>query len=129
MSVKCARISAGGGKGKGFGGAALRSRQGSGGFREVCELGEIAAIGWIAAIALPALTHRFISMRQRQIEVVDFVLDDHFAPWDFANTFPAHRPEAPSSANNELLELIRVDYVAITFGNWFENQTEPIQVE
>ena len=89
----------------------------------------MAGSGWKAAIALPTLTRRLISMRQRQIEVLDFLLDDHFALWDFANTFPAHRPDAPSSANYELLELIRAGHVALTFGNWFENQTEPIPVE
>ena len=68
-------------------------------------------------------------MRQRQIEVLDFPLDDHFALWDFASTFPAHRPDAPSSAHNELLELVRAGYVALTFGNWFENQTKPIPGE
>lgn len=68
-------------------------------------------------------------MRRRQIEVLDFLLDDHFALWDFASTFPVHKPDAKNSANNELLELIQAGYVVLTFGNWFENQTEPIPVE
>lgn len=65
-------------------------------------------------------------MRQRQIEVLDFLLDDHFALWDFADSFPAHRPDAPKSANSELLELIQSGHIALTYGNWFANQTERV---
>ena len=70
-----------------------------------------------------------MGMKQRQIEVLDFLLDDHFALWDFADTFPAHRPDAPNSANDELLQLIQTGHVALTYGKWFENQTEPITAD
>ena len=65
-------------------------------------------------------------MKQRQIEVLDFLLDDHFALWDLADTFPLFWPDAPNSANGELLELIRSGYLALTYGKVFENQTEAI---
>ena len=68
-------------------------------------------------------------MKQRQLQGLDFLLDDHFALWDFAATFPTHRPDAPNSANDELLELVHGGQVRLTLGKWFENQTEPIPVE
>lgn len=68
-------------------------------------------------------------MKQRQIEVLDFLLDDHFALWDFADTFPAHRPDALNTTNDELLDLIKSGHVALTYGKWFENQTQPIPAE
>ena len=44
--------------------------------------------GWKADIALPLAERRLMAMKQRQLEVLDFLLDDHFALWDFADTFP-----------------------------------------
>ena len=62
-------------------------------------------------------------MNQQQIEVLDFLLDDHFALWDFADTFPQHRPDAHESATGELLDLVRSGHLALSYGKWQDNET------
>lgn len=68
-------------------------------------------------------------MTDDEIVVLDFLLDDHFALWDFADSFPDMRPDAVNSRTSLLLDLIRKRLVAITFGRWFENETTPLSVE
>jgi hypothetical protein len=68
-------------------------------------------------------------MKQRQIEVLDFLLDDHFALWDFADTFPALRPGVSNGGYGELSELVQERYVLLTLGKWSENQTEAVRPE
>ena len=87
------------------------------------------ADGWKADIALPFARHRLMGMKQRQLEVLDFLLDDHFALWDFADTFPSQRPDALNASNGELLERIKSGHVALTYGRWSDNRTQPIPAE
>lgn len=68
-------------------------------------------------------------MNDRQLHALDFLLDDHFALWDFADSFPVFRPDAPDTAVDDLIALVRSGYVALTFGDWFANRTELVEVE
>ena len=68
-------------------------------------------------------------MDQRQVNVLDFLLDDHFPLWDFADTFPDYRPEASGSSVESLMDLVRQGYVAVTFGRWFKNETVAISTQ
>lgn len=65
-------------------------------------------------------------MTESQLHVLDHLLDDHFALWDFADCLPAFRPDAPDTAVEELIELIASGFVALTYGTWFDNRTEPV---
>jgi hypothetical protein len=67
-------------------------------------------------------------MDQKQIIVLDFLLDDHFALWDFAASFPHLRPDAPNSAVEELINLVRQGYISLTFGDWHANETSPVPI-
>jgi hypothetical protein len=68
-------------------------------------------------------------MTDDQIWALDFLLDDHFALWDFADTFPNMRPDAANCQTSLLLDLVRKGLVEITFGRWFENETAPVSLE
>jgi hypothetical protein len=68
-------------------------------------------------------------MEEMQIQALDLLLDDHFALWDFADTFPAFRPDANDSRVDDLIDLVRSGLVAVTFGKWFENDTAPVALE
>ena len=72
---------------------------------------------------------KLMCMTDRQVEVLDFLLDDHYALWDFADSFPTQQPDAPDSVIEELLKLIQSGFVALTYGKWFENQTVSIPPE
>jgi hypothetical protein len=60
---------------------------------------------------------------------MDFLLDDNFALWDFADSFPEFRPDASGSRVNELIELVAKELVVVTFGKWFEQETVPLGYE
>jgi hypothetical protein len=68
-------------------------------------------------------------MTDDQILVLDFLLDDHFALWDFADSFPSMHPDAVDSQTAVLLDLVSNGFVEITFGRWIENETTPVPVE
>ncbi len=68
-------------------------------------------------------------MTDDEILVLDFLLDDHFALWDFADSFPDMRSDAANSRTSLLLDLVSKRLVAITFGRWIENETTPVPVE
>jgi len=80
-------------------------------------------------VALVSSVGQFEDVKHRQVEALDFLLDDHFALWDFADTFPTYRPDSQNSAVEELLELVRTGHVLLTFGEWHENRTEPVPIE
>jgi hypothetical protein len=65
-------------------------------------------------------------MNDRQLHALDLLLDDHFALWDFADSFPVFRPDAPASAVDDLVALVRSGFVALTYGEWHENRTVPV---
>ena len=68
-------------------------------------------------------------MTEEQISLLDFLLDDHFALWDFADSFPAMRPDAADSRTALLVHLVEKGLVEVTFGSWIENETVPLSVE
>jgi hypothetical protein len=68
-------------------------------------------------------------MDAKHIIVLDFLLDDHFALWDFADSFPDHRPDALNSAVENLIDLVRQGYVTVTFGKWIENDTASVSTK
>jgi hypothetical protein len=68
-------------------------------------------------------------MEDTQLHVMDFLLDDNFALWDFADSFPEFRPDASSSRVNDLIELVAKGFVIVTFGKWFEQETVPLGYE
>jgi hypothetical protein len=65
-------------------------------------------------------------MNERQVHALDLLLDDHFVLWDFADSFPDFRPEKPDSAVKDLIDLVHRGLIAVEFGTWFDNQTEPV---
>jgi hypothetical protein len=65
-------------------------------------------------------------MKQRQVHALDLLLDDHFALWDFADSLPDFRPEAPNGAIGDLVDLLRRGLIAVEFGTWFDNKTQPV---
>lgn len=68
-------------------------------------------------------------MNDRQLNALDFLLDDHFALWDFADSFPLFRPDAPGTAVEDLIELVRSGFIALTYGEWQENRTQSVLTE
>lgn len=68
-------------------------------------------------------------MNDRQLDVLDFLLEDHFALWDFADSFPLFRPDAPCTAVEDLIALVRSGLIALTHGEWQENRTERVRTE
>jgi hypothetical protein len=65
-------------------------------------------------------------MNQRQVQALDFLLDDHFALWDFADSLPDFRPGTPDSVVSDLADLVHRGLITVQFGTWFDNQTEPV---
>lgn len=75
-------------------------------------------------------TNRYISaMSVDQARVLDFLLDDHFALWDFADSFPTMPPDRANSEIAVLLALVKNELVEITFGKWVENDTVPVSAD
>jgi len=68
-------------------------------------------------------------MTDDRISILDFLLDDHFALWDFADSFPEMRPDAIGSKTSLLLDLTSDGLIEIAFGEWFENETTPLPIE
>ena len=68
-------------------------------------------------------------MEDTQLHVMDFLLDDNFALWDFADSFPEFRPDASDSKVNDLIELVAKGLVVVTFGKWFEQETVQLGYE
>lgn len=68
-------------------------------------------------------------MTDDQMRVLDILIDDHYAFWDFADQFPTMRPDASNNQVIALVELVRAGLIQITFGNWFENETTLVESE
>ena len=87
-------------------------------------------VWWLADIASAVVgVYEYEMLTVDKITVLDFLLDDHFALWDFADSFPHARPDAANSRTPVLLDLVRKRLVKITFGRWIENETTPLSVE
>ena len=64
-----------------------------------------------------------------QIEALDYLLDDHYALWDFGDGLPHFRPDANDTKNSELVTLARRGWVSVTYGRWERNDTRPCAAE
>jgi hypothetical protein len=68
-------------------------------------------------------------MNDLQIQALDTLLDDHYALWDFADSFPAFHPAATDSRLEDLIQLVESGLVVITFGQWLQNDIAPIPLD
>ena len=68
----------------------------------------------------------WVQMNELQIQALDTLLDDHYALWDFADSFPKFHPAATDSRLEDLIKLVESGLVVITFGRWLENDTASI---
>lgn len=62
-----------------------------------------------------------------KLYALDHLLDDHYALWDFGDGLPEFRPDHDETRIEELVELIKLDLVRITFGRWHLNETKPVK--
>lgn len=68
-------------------------------------------------------------MNELQLQALDLLLNDHFAFWDFGDSFPTFKPAARNSQLDDLLSLVASGLVVVTHGRWIENETAPITLE
>lgn len=69
------------------------------------------------------------ALTDTQMCAMDLLLDDHFALWDLADSYPDFRPQAANSQVGDLIELVERGLITVTFGLWLENETCPVAVE
>ena len=66
-------------------------------------------------------------MRQKQLEVLDLLSDDHFALWDFEASFPSMGPRGGWADVALLAELVMDGHVGLFLGDLLELEGQPIE--